>query len=380
MRFIFCFILLASLIPSLHARILNEREMRIFIGDNRNEIDHIRTTYKVHKGYAVIEVAKQKILSDFESFGYYKDVILSTLTGAGVGGLSTTKKANPFERRIGYLALYAIGINAEAVTHHLQIPHLDMPTDAQRRHVDICNELIRQSNSIRSDSVRLGLDETPAGSRRFAELIEQTRISLSKQNFQPKTNKVYKVEDFKKEGELDKKYRKLPIKLSFAQTADERLRDTTLCGQPAANIFKSFREVIESKAYKDLKKFLDGGVRRPMTVMDEEKGEYITVGCVVTESDIKGMKAGILNAMYQNRVLQSLFEMKGQYRRLKSTVRAQTLRLMKKIHDDKLDTLFKYDEDLVRIGNELNEILAECKEVSISTDWRGKLFYIVDAT
>jgi len=361
MRFIFYFIVLASLIPSLQAYIYNERQMGVFIRENQAEIDSIRAKYKVHRGYAVLEVAKQKILSDFESFGHYQNVILSALKGVGVGGLSKTKKANPFERRIGYLALYTIGINTERVTDNFQISELNKPTDAQRRHVDVCNELIRQSNSMRTDFVRLGRNQIPPASRRFAELIDQTRVNLSKQNLQPKVNKIYKAEDFNKEGELDKKYRKLPIKLSLDETITILLKDKEIERVSLVNIIKDFDLMEKVDFYILNKELIDKGVS-----VRNEWGE-LPRGPFLTEKDIKKAKAAILAAMYGQEYLKSLLDIKYRdrriYLRLKPGIRNRMLRLLRPTHPDKLDKAFVYAEGLVKLGNEFSKVLDECKGI-----------------
>jgi hypothetical protein len=103
-----------------HADLLTETDMTTFIGTHRELLQEFAKKNNYHMGYAVVEFAKQRMVS--KEFGedlriegenrlYYGKVIMSALHGIGFGGISTTKVANDGERRSAYLALLAVGIN-----------------------------------------------------------------------------------------------------------------------------------------------------------------------------------------------------------------------------------------------------------------------------
>lgn len=379
MRIIIYLMLMANLMTSLQASLLSAADVEDFIGNHEERISVIQRDYKVHRGYGIIEIAKQEMIkATADRVDYYRDVILSVLKGIGIkGGLSKTKKANPYERRMGYLALYAIGINIDTVTADSRLSHVDKATPAQRIHIDRCNELIQNSNSIRRDPVNFTA-VFPEASRRFADLIEKTRLDLNGQNHQPKPSKAFKAADFALGGELDIKYRRLPVKLSFEHSLRKTLNGEKIFDQSAVRIFQDFKKVFTSKAYKEAKALIDGGERMPMTVWDGCR--TITTACVAFQ-DIVSAKVMILDSMSnESSLLLGLFDINNQRKQLKRRVKNRTLQLMKEIHVDKLalDKHFEYDLDLVRLGNELNEILGQCKGISISRDYRGRLTYAVD--
>lgn len=378
MKLVVYFLLLLNLICSLEARLLTPLEMKIFINDRQGDVNLVAKKYKVHPNYAAIEVAKQEMLKkSVEDISYYKRVILSAFQGIGSkSGLSKTKKANPFERRIGYLALYAIGVNLDKLTDDSLVPNLTMATLEQIKHISKVNGVIRLAFQLRSDLKKLRSNGSSNAAREIAGLVEETRVSLSKQSSQPKPSKAYPVAAFMKDGELDKKYRLLDLKLSFDETVDKLLAGKKLFDTPAADVLKAFKAMSDTQDYKGFKKIISDGVRLPMDVWDEF-GKKVTVGKMVTERDLIDAKGEILALMSHKENLQclldnSLVKSSRRYWRLKPKVRTHTRRLMLIIHVDKLDDSFEYDEDVVKVGNELNEVLGNCEGIGVrSKDWRS---------
>jgi predicted RND superfamily exporter protein len=89
-KFLIFFAFLVNLISSVQARLLSESEMTDFIDNNEENISHLQKQYGIHKGYSVIEVAKQEIIKRTTSKEYRekcKDIIFSALNGIGLGGV-----------------------------------------------------------------------------------------------------------------------------------------------------------------------------------------------------------------------------------------------------------------------------------------------------
>jgi hypothetical protein len=346
------------MVASSKARMLSPREMQDFIRDNKDEIDEIKAPYKMHEGYRVIEVAKQKMAKgSVGEIAWYKDIILSALKGIGIkGGLSKRKKATPYERRMGTLALYAIGINMAAIDGDSQISLDGITTLEQRKHIEICNRLISGANSIRGDSI--GEPSTTAD--KFYDLIDKTREDLSRQGLQPQPDDSYDPTDFRLGEKVDLQYRKVPILLSFEGAIKQYLRKEKIFGTDADKLVRAFKSVMESHDYKKNKPLLAG------------------------ENSVA--KRSVLFSLYQDESLRALFEEKevadkeisglvlmipGSVKssKLKSRSKFTVQKMLTAVHPDKTKfDPFTYDAaKIMQIIEELVLLITQSANIEIKT-------------
>ncbi|MBY0462674.1 MAG: hypothetical protein K2Q34_05800 [Alphaproteobacteria bacterium] len=336
---------------------LSPREMQDFIRDNKDEIDEIKAPYKMHEGYRVIEVAKQKMVKgSVGEIARYKDIILSALKGIGIkGGLSKRKKATPYERRMGILALYAIGINIDEVSEDSQISLDGITTPEQRKHIEICNRLISGANSIRGDSI--GEPSTEAD--KFYGLIDKTRVALSRQSF-PLPDDSYDSADFRLGEKADLQYRKVPILLSFEGATKQYLRKEKVFKTDADKLVMAFKVIMESHDYKKNKPLLAG--------------------------DNLVAKRSVLFSLYQDESLRALFEEKevadkeisglvlmipGSVKssKLKSRSKFTVQKMLTAVHPDKTKfDPFTYDATkIMQIIEELVLLITQSANIEIKT-------------
>jgi hypothetical protein len=195
------FVLIAGLIAFVlptHARLLTPTEMQDFMGAHKGEIDAIHQKHGLHRGYCVVELAKQRMLNNefskedrFKACSYYGNVILSALNGVGFGGLSKTNQvASVSEHRTTYLALYALGLNLAEIPDAPLLPVTEV--SEHKNHYQVCNGLINLGYVIQNDETR-----SSSASSILAAIVENTHIA---------GRKSYEAAAFNVGGDLYDKY------------------------------------------------------------------------------------------------------------------------------------------------------------------------------
>ncbi len=357
-KFLIFFAFLVNLISSVQARLLSESEMTDFIDNNEENISHLQKQYGIHKGYSVIEVAKQEIIKRTTSKEYRekcKDIIFSALNGIGLGGVDETKKANPAECRFAYLALYTIGINAQKLDANTLLPYIDGASDVLAQHREACNDIIKLAHAIRIP-VAGGRNDPSILSVRIADLIN------GKTNEWNNTNllklKIYKSGDFLlPTGELAKKYlfdkTSLPkVPLGFDESVDRLLGNKTILSNvKAANIIKEFNALQKERAFQEMESNLKYEGTN-LTIEDKDYAKKAIFGFFLED---KSVTLGKLLTVTYDRAS------------LRPGVSKELKRLHIFAHPDKAsEESFIYDSNIPTVLTSLTAIIDECKDFTIS--------------
>ncbi len=369
--FLACLISLATVAD---ARLQDAREMKQFVDANREEIYEIKSKFSLQRGYAVVEFAKREILKgklSRQDDEKYRSVILSALSGIGFGGLSKSgKKANAGERRTAYLALYTIGINVDAITVDTRLSSVSSATSDQRKHVDACNQLIQLANGIRKNGLDSSRARTSVASKRFADLVNGTTISLQKPGSSLKYG-TYNPTAFELGGDLDQKYRRLPVILSFEETARELLKGKSLFGVSAADAVIDFRDLQADASYRQHRERIDKGPTVDPDLL--RAARFDTDIRVLTVKDISDAEKGVFCTLYSKRSLQLLFQTRAVTHTviLNPTAVKEVRGLTLFAHPDKVEekqnsTNFTYSRDISGVLTELLRAANTCKDIVVN--------------